>query len=243
MHKHNLDVIAEYAGGTLADDTTARTLVATCEVCRAEYESHKSVLDALAGVQPVAMTGPEKARLHRDIATELRSPRSKRGRLKSLWPTWVASAAAVLVVTVGLAGVLNSMGGADSVSETFSEIGSALDGGAARGLHGEEADSDATADAGPQASAGDEDYFYDESNGYASVAKSARELTNTTSNDTASSGDNECLEESGLIDYRLVPDVERLTRLLVAVSTKSGDSTPNVAFIDPDTCEVVHLED
>lgn len=241
MHRHNLDLIAEYAGGTLADDTKARTLVATCEVCRDEYQSHRSVLAALSTVQRGSMTEHEKARLHRDVASATRGPAAKTAR--ALWPTWAASAAAVLVVSVGLVGVLNSLGdsGSSAADVTFSEIGSALDGGAGENFGREEHDTDAPGQE-PQAPSASADYFYDEANTFDSVAKSVVESTNITSTDTGSSEDNECLEQSGLIDYRLVPDVERLTSLLVAVSVETGVSTPTVAFIDPNTCEVVHLE-
>jgi hypothetical protein len=243
MHRHNLDLIAEYAGGTLADDKKARNLVANCQVCRAEYEAHRSVLAALSSVERNSMSEHEKARLHRDVASALRGPTSKPSAARAWWPTWAASAAAVLVVTVGLMGVLNSLGDSSSSADmTFSEIGSALDGGAGAGFGGEERNTDAPGQE-PQAPPAGADYFYDEDNSFDSVAKSVLELTNRTSTETVSGDDNACLEESGLIDYRLVPDVERLTTLLVAVSAETGDSTPTVAFIDPDTCQVVHLEE
>lgn len=239
MHRHNLDLIAEYAEGTLANDAAARALVDTCEVCSAEYETQKALLVALSSLEPVTMTEQEKARLHRDVATELRSPKPEVTR-GALWPRWAVGTAAAIVV-IGLAGVLSQWGGSNAMTETFSEIGSSLDGG--QDLSGEEATSGGDVGQDPLAPAAGEAYFYDESTGFASVAKSVREMTSRTSSDSTSGEDTECLEESGLVDYRIVPDVEKLTRLLVAVSTPSDNSMPKVAFIDPASCEVVHLED
>lgn len=60
-HEHDLDFIAEYAGG--ANLPGAADLVATCAVCRAEFDSQQRVAQWLAAAPAVSMTPEERAAL------------------------------------------------------------------------------------------------------------------------------------------------------------------------------------
>ena len=50
-------------------------------------------------------------------------------------------------------------------------------------------------------------------------------------------------EQSGLIDYQPVSGLEAMTDLLVAVPSGADLETAPVAFVDPETCTIVHEED
>lgn len=239
MHRHNLTLIAEYAGDSLGDEARARARVETCDVCRAEYETQKSVAATLSSVQSPSMTEMDRAQLRRDVWTSLRNPSSP-APVRHTWTTWAAGATAALLVTVGLVGLLNQMNGADT-AETFSEIGSALDGESRE--NGAATATTAASDGFTAAPAAESDYFYDDSTNFAAVAKSVLSAPDQTLKRSATAEEAECLERSGLISYTIAPDAEELTSLLVAVSDEPGDADPSVAFIDRATCEVIHVEE
>ncbi len=242
MHRHDLDLIAEYAGGLLEEETVARNLVETCNVCRAEYESQMSVLGALAGMESLAMTDQEKAVLHRDLWTDLRRPATTPTAARRPWATWAAGVTAVLLLSVGLVGVLNQLGGGDTTAETFSEVGSSLDNGFSG--EGREETTRAATDGLAGAPSEGLGYFYDSTTDFASVAEQILADPKRFSDAaTFSSAEEECLESTALVGFSLVSDNRDLTWLLVAIADDSDDETPAVAFIDPETCEVIHLEE
>ncbi len=128
MHEHSLDLIAALADGSLSDETEARALVETCETCRAEYRAQKSVIASLAAVSPPAMTDLEKAALHRDLWTELRSDTAEK---RSSMPWWqrLTYVAAALFIGVGLVSVLDDirLGGGEAADTTVAADIAALD--------------------------------------------------------------------------------------------------------------------
>jgi hypothetical protein len=250
MHKHDLDLIAEYAGGSLRDDSVARALVESCDTCAAEFNAQQAVLAELRGVEPARLTQSERAQLHRDLWTDLRAqPASPSARPVPGWRNWVFGAAALMFVAVALVGVMNNISGGDAVSETFNEIGSGLnsgptasDGDSADGEAGmESADTTTAAEEGSPQILGDE---------YAATPflQIARQVRGGASSDDSEDFAYErfqldCLEQSGLIDYELVGGFESITELLVAVHAGTDLAEAPVAFVEPESCIVVHTED
>ena len=122
MHDHPLDLIAALADGSLSDEAEARALVESCPECREEYRTQTEVIGWLAATPTAEMTDLEKAALHRDLWTELRSQPGKSP--STPWWQRLAYVAAGLFVTVGLVSVLNNgalNGGADSGETTVAE--------------------------------------------------------------------------------------------------------------------------
>jgi hypothetical protein len=121
MHdSHDLDLIADYAGGTLDGDTAeAARLVATCDECRAEYHLHREVAAWLRSAPPVTMTEAERAAFHAGVAAGVERDAkvvTLPARRQWRW-TAIGSVAAAMLVTVGVAGVLQTglgRGGAGS---------------------------------------------------------------------------------------------------------------------------------
>lgn len=249
MHKHDLDLIAEYAAGTLGDETEARARVASCETCAGEYTAQSSVLNELSGIEPARMTEHERARLHRDLWTELRSPVAAPLRSASpWWRSWAFGAAAFIVVAVTLVGVMENFGGGDA-AETFSEVGAALDADSGSTSGDARTNDEAAEDGegGEEALAPDvttaaaESY---ENTPYLLIAREVRQGTKIDSGDFAyDESETDCLEQSGLLDHMPVSGFESVTNLLVAVPSGADLEGVPVTFIDPENCTVVHIED
>jgi hypothetical protein len=248
MHQHDLDLIAEYAAGTLGDDTEARARVASCQTCAQEYKAQSSVLVELSVIEPALLTEHERARLRRDLWTELRSPAdtASSGLANPRWRSWAFGAAALIVVAVALVGVMENFGGGDT-AETVGEVG-ALDADS-RTTSGYASTGENTAEDGAgaeEALAPDTTTAADSSEDtpYLLIAREVRQQPKSEADmlsiDEAKS---ECLEESGLVEHELVTGFEMLTDLLVAVPTAADREDAPVSFIDPENCDVVHIED
>jgi hypothetical protein len=128
MHEHDLDLIAEYAGGSLSDASEAARLVSSCERCATEFTAHRAVLEALGSLPPVTLGELERARLHRDVlaAIEADSPSPVRVIRPASTSRWwervglrVAAVAAVALVGVGLVGVLARMSPTADMADTI----------------------------------------------------------------------------------------------------------------------------
>lgn len=130
MHKHDQDLIAALAEGTL--DTTAAAVatadIAGCSTCSADLAAQRVAITAIAGALPVAMTATESARLRSAVAsaigiepsaTPVPVSRSKR----SPWGA-IAIAAASLAGIIGVVPVLGllSQGGDDSAATTAAAV-------------------------------------------------------------------------------------------------------------------------
>ena len=126
--QHDLELIAAYAEGLLADGDEARHLVEECAHCRQEYELQKGVKGLLAGLPPVGMTDQERLELHAIIK---RLPRGNvitmtDRRRTQRWMR-VASVAAAGFVLVGLGAVfVGTLGGGSRAS--FSATAASLAG-------------------------------------------------------------------------------------------------------------------
>lgn len=232
--------MAEYADGTLSDEAAARRLVASCATCRSEYEAQKGVRETLADVPAARMTEIEKAALHRELWTELRSPVASPERGWA-WRGWAAGAAAAAFVALGLLGVMSQLGGGDSAANEEATI---LDG---ESFTRDNTESGATSVPEALSPSGDEDYFYSQSSGFESVADKARRsrLDNATTDLTGTTTKEQqtCLDENDLDGFSIVEGMEEFTPLLVAIGPLSDNDTPDVVFINPESCEIVRLVD
>ena len=253
MHKHDLDLIAEYAGGSLRDDSKARALVESCQTCAAEFHAQQAMLTELRGIGPARMTDVERAQLRRDLWTDLRvqTGTEPAREFVSGIRGWALGAAAIVFVAVALVGVLNNIGGGgDAATETFSEIGSGLNSGETRALEdagdsdggtgAESADSTSPASESPQ--------FLSDRYSNTPYLQIARQVRGKASTDDSAVSTYErakldCLEESELIDHELVGGFESITDLLVAVPTGIDLAEASVAFVETEFCTVVHIED
>lgn len=121
MHEHDLDLIAALADGSLRDETEARALVDSCDICHTEYLEQTEVLALISNAPSARMTELEKAALHRDLWTELR-PAPAGAPSTPWWQRWSYVAAGLFVV-VGLVGVLNLAqdGGGEAADTTAAE--------------------------------------------------------------------------------------------------------------------------
>lgn len=120
MHRdHDLDLISALAEGRLEDTATAQELVASCEECAELYRAHLTVREAVEAEMSPQMTHMERARLHNSLWAEMDPAPTP---VPSSTPWWyrLMPAAAVLVVAVGVATVLNS--GDDTGTEEAAEL-------------------------------------------------------------------------------------------------------------------------
>lgn len=244
MHKHDLDLIAEYAAGTLGDESEARALVESCQTCAGEYQAQSSAVSALSGIGPAHMTEHERARLHRDLWTELRSPAPAATPTSSWWRSWAFGAAAFIVVAIALVGVMESFGGGDS-AETVSGVAAELDSGAdGSGEARSDEDTAGGTEESEEALAPDVTTAQSGDTPFPLIAREVRQQPESEA-DVFIYDDSQhaCLEQSGLVEHELVSGFETVTELLVAVPTAADREVAPVAFIDPEDCTVVHIED
>ena len=244
MHRHDLDLMAALADGSLEDETQARARIESCEECRREYESQKAVLAALAAAPPVAMTEQEKAALHRDLWTELRTGGEMAAKTSTPWWYRFSYAAAGLFVVVGLVAVVAQLGGSDqaitegaAVQETFSEIGSTLEGAGADQIE--------PAESGESA--------LDADDGQAAAPLAAPELLEeleslrfsaSRSADFQADLYEECLTRAELEDHKVVDEIEFGGSVyLVAVPENEPEDSELVSYVEAGTCKVVGAEE
>jgi len=244
MHDHDLDLIASLADGSLDDPAEARALVETCQDCSLEYETQLAIIASLSTIEPVTMTELEKAALHRDLWSELRSQSAR----KPATPWWYrfSYAAAGLFVVVGLVAVATQMGGigGDSQSATTVADATAFEEDASGDVQSplsEDGSEEATestmaaADAGAESTAD-----------FEALATETRlqQLPPTSRATQMTEEQVDCLKAAGLEDQELAGTVERDRTYLIAVPTGVDlDADTPVTFVDVDTCEVAHVEE
>jgi hypothetical protein len=254
MHRHNLDQIAEYAQGSLADETRARALVETCSTCRSEYETQRSIIEMLGATTTAQLSDYERSTLHRDVWTSLRNPTApKPARSGTWWLGWALGGATVLFLAVGLLGVLDDP--ADQATDTFSEVDSAVDSDDAGGGDAPQATSAPAAEDGSEsaettvaiAEAATTVQPLESPSAYAAVAEDVRSTDEASLYAFAAEDErlamSECLVEAGLGDFSAVTGFEELTDLIIAIPTQVTKENATVAFVDPETCMVVRLEE
>jgi hypothetical protein len=250
MHRHDLDLIAALAEGSLDDETTARALLDSCEECQAEYRSQLEVLTILSSMPPAEMTELEKAALHRDLWTELRNP-SVEAPTGRAWYRW-SYVAAGLFVTVGLVGVLSGQlefGGGDSgesgeTTEASSDLGtfSADDGSEAPLLDAAPAGGGADAESAATTTMAAEDAGPLPYAEFAEQARMARESGQRSAQLLSSQEEiDQCLDEAGLADVKVVEELALDQRYLL-VMPRDETSPPTVTFIAMESCEIVYVD-
>jgi hypothetical protein len=127
MRDHELELIAALVEGRLEDEAEARALIASSPEHAEEYEAQKLAYETLQDVGVVSLSDVERAALHRDVWTALRTQPTVKAR-SPWWYRWTPVAAGLLVVAGSVAVLNQNLGGDDSM-ETFAEVGSALDSG------------------------------------------------------------------------------------------------------------------
>lgn len=246
MHEHDLDLIAALADGSLEDESEARSLVESCEVCREEYRAQSEVLSLLVAMPSVGMTDLERAALHRELWTELRAEPQRRGI--PLWQRW-SYVAAGLFVAVGLVGALNaglggSTQGAETTSAELADTSADLAGSPAseepRTFSGE----DSAIDGGGETEGATTTAAAAESTvpPFTDLAAEVRSRRAEDETYTQSVDDDleECLTQLGLDDQLVVDEVELDQRYLALMSEDPDDRT--VTFVSVADCVVAHVD-
>jgi hypothetical protein len=251
MHRHNFDLIAEYAQGSLPDDSRARALVDSCDVCREIYAEQKLAIESLAaaaseGVSSATMTEHEKAALHRDLWTELRSPARTEAAPTSWWRTsWAIGTATVIVLGVGLVGVLSNVGSSGSTAENFSEVGAPI----GRGLSGSNADGSDSGNPAAETTSTAAALDLAEDLAVEKITSEIRATAGFTSTyyeeplPEETTSEEDCLERAGLINFFTIHDFDDITNLIVALPEDRSLSDTPIVFVDPENCTIVHMED
>jgi len=248
MHRHDLDLIAALADGSLDDETEARALVESCEECRAEHRSQLAVLELLGSTPRVGMSDLERAALHRDLWTEL-SSRPSKARSGRSWYRW-SYVAAGLFVAVGLAGVITGQiqrydEESAGVAQTFAEADSDLSTFSAEDSEMPLQDAESASGGGETAAtttmAAEEALPFPFAE-LADQARAARESGERSSPISSSEEDiDRCLLSAGLADEVVVEELDLDQRYLV-VMARDVTSEPTVTFIAVDSCEIVYVD-
>jgi hypothetical protein len=264
MRKHEIELIAALAEGTLEDETEARALVVSSGKARSEYEAQKTALNALASVPSSTLTDSEKAALHRDIWTQLKAQPVATKKATPWYFRW-SYAAAGLFLVVGLVAVLNTdgfSGGDDAATEELAaprDAGETADTtvGAAGGDEGAEAPSIAEDGASADDAVSDEPivgFFMREASKVRAGQFATAADTSEDEQQSVLDKQAECLLRADLDGYEAVGEVSFAdadalgldpdTSYLIAVPTveELGEDTP-VAFVEVDTCELVHTDE
>jgi len=247
MHKHDLNLIAALADGSLEDETRALSRVESCSDCRAEYEGQKSVLGALAVAEPAAMTEHEKAALHRDLWTELRTGAPVAQTTAPWWYRW-SYAAAGLFVIIGLAAVVSQMTGGGDTSAQFEETAGeipqaedppASDDGASPAIASAP---DTVAEATDSAALGSTAEPVD----FALLAEALNETRQSTQSLRVTVDQSlytDCLTEAGLEAHEVIQTYSLEAGDYIAVVAKDAPvDSANVTFVDLATCGVVYSD-
>lgn len=127
MRDHELELIAALVERRLEDEAEARALIASSPEHAAEYAAQTLAYQTLQDVGIASMSDAERAALHRDVWTALRSQPAAKAK-SPWWYRWTPVAAGLLVIA-GSAAVLSQNLGGEDVAATFTEVGSALDSG------------------------------------------------------------------------------------------------------------------
>ncbi len=261
MREHDLELIAALVEGRPEDEAEALALIESSSELREEYEAQKLAYEAMQDAGTTSLRETERATLHRDIWTELRSGTPGPASKTPWYYRWAPVAAGLLVV-VGLVAVLGQ-GGADSGDEAVTlaadtaettSTAAASDDGAAGGdaAPGDGDDAAQTESSSEEGEAdGDRTASPEEADFFSEQARQVRagELTDSRleafDNEDQTAEQTDCLTSIGLDGHRIVattssPDGETL---LVTVPQETDPTNPPVGFVDPHVCELVYLDE
>lgn len=255
MHRHDLDLIAALAEGSLENEDRARALIDECTVCRAEYDSQRSVIERLGAVSSASMTAAEKAALHRDVLTGLAEGArdAATSRQRAPWTRWAYAAAGVFVIAgalgaLYLGGVTENMnagfdGGDQSPTQGLGEV----DGGGPMRVSttvttGEEGNPAPPDDGTTPPATGDTPWepLVEEARDAAGPDVIA-EYADAETAELALT----CIEEAGLdrSDYRIIGTVEETSEYLMVIPAEiEFDPSTPLTVVDFETCQVVAVE-
>lgn len=265
MREHELELIAALVEGRLEDESEARALIESSPELGEEYEAQKLAYEAMRDAGTASLRETERAALHRDIWTELRSESTQPASKTPWYYRWVPVAAGLLVV-VGLVSVLGP-GGDDSGEEAVNLAAdaaetttTAADAGAADGdaapSDGEQAETTSDDDGGSDEAADAATLSEEALNVYRREADLLRQGVygeRLRSYDSADTTLETCVEESGLHGHRILatlsapmeetdtPEDER--RLAVSYPEDTQLETAPISFVDLDTCEVIYTDE
>jgi hypothetical protein len=107
-----MELIADLVEGRLEDESEARALIASSPELLGEYEAQKLAYETLAALGPAPLSETERASLHRDLWTELKSGAAP---AKRPWYYGWAPVAAGMFVVIGLVAVVSQGGSPDAV--------------------------------------------------------------------------------------------------------------------------------
>lgn len=265
MREHELELIAALVEGRLEDESEARALIDSSPELREEYEAQKLAYETLQGAGTASLRETERAALHRDIWTELRSGAAQPVSKTPWYYRWAPVAAGLLVV-VGLVSVLGQGGddageetftlAADSAATTTTVADSGAAGGDAAPSDGEQAETTSDDDAESDETADADTLSEEAHNVYRREADLLRQGVygeRLQSYDSADTTLEACVEESGLDGHRILatlsapmegtdtPEDER--RLAVASPEGAQLETAPISFVDLEACEVVYTDE
>lgn len=240
MRDHELELIAALAEGRLEDESEARALIASSPEHLAEYEAQKLAFETLRSTPTAALTDIERAALHRDVWTELRSPVPV-GAGNPWYYRWMPVAAGMFVV-VGLVAVVNQSGQDELATAELmmtTSAGDSLAGeeagtvstAAEAGADGEDAGSGSTPPVTDSRALDAPEVAY-----YEAEADKVREgelegvEVEGLDEETPQAVLESCLEEAGLTEYEIVaastaPFPEEVTDTTVATDSSGEGST------------------
>jgi hypothetical protein len=261
MRDREIDLISALVEGTLEDETEARAMLAASPELQAEYEAQRLAYEALSSAGSATMRDDEKAALHRDVWTALRSEPAA-PRVRAPWYyRWVPVGVGVFVVGIAAVTVLTQTSGGDGAA-TFDEAAaettiatSAEAGEMSAGTAAEDAATDTTAAAMAMAP---------ETEMFGAAARSLREdrVDGTTEVPSATESAialDECLDQAGLQDVDViqiidsaflseisgitVPTEDESRSFLVAVPAQEDPETAPIFFVDSDTCDIAYVDE
>ncbi|MFP3881544.1 MAG: hypothetical protein ACLFRT_05575 [Actinomycetota bacterium] len=260
MREHELELIAALVEGRLEDESEARALIDSSPELREEYEAQKLAYEALQNAGTASLRETERAELHRDIWTQLRSGPAQPVSKTPWYYRWAPVAAALLVV-VGLVSVLGQ--GGDDAGEEAVSLADAAATTTTAGAAGDESDDGAAPEDDQQMeSTGDDDSAADAGilsadtlDIYQREADLLRQGVygeRLRPYDSADATTEACVEESGLDGHRILatlgapleetgaPEDER--RVAVAYPGGTQLEAAPISFVDLDVCEVVYTD-
>jgi len=262
MRKNEIELIAALAEGRLEDETAARALVDSSAAHRAEYEAHKTALEALIAIPSAQLSEHESAALHRDVWTELQAQPTTAAAKAPWYYRWTYAAAGLFVI-IGLVIVVDQtnpnfqptalLGSDDAGSDSFAETsGRTSSGGAAtdatESAADAPADDDETADA---AADGVAELTAPAISTLGDLAAQTRRGELKSFRLGAANVDQSvvdemmsCIEVAGLGAHDVVGDVEVDNHYILAAPTDSeiGPETP-ISFVDAESCETVYTDE
>lgn len=260
MREHELELIAALVEGRLEDESEARALIESSPELAEEYEAQKLAYEAMRGAGTTSLRETERAALHRDIWTELRSGSIPAASRSPWYYRWAPVAAGFLVV-VGLVAVLGQ-GGADSGEEAVNLADAAADttttaasddgaagGDAAPGDGDDTAQTESSSeedktDSDRTVSPEEADLFTMQAQRVRAGEFSDSQLE-TFDNEGQTAEHTDCFTRIGLDRHRIVATTSSLDgeTLLVTVPQETDLANAPVGFVDPDVCELVYLDE